>query len=900
MNFGPPSPAAPTPPAKDQDAVAFPRYQRQQPTGMGMGNGAGQGQEDSSSDEDDRPTVAHAGGRGQMTPQPPHLAARGGHGRNFSADMSSTGGSGAFDRGQTPDAPGMGKKKSSFLGRVGKLFKTDVAAPIRESPTPERERRTEGWHTRTDSNARSASRNERPASGLTRSGSRRSTLLSGHAFQAPRQEADDSSDDEPQDVVRHTNPSRPLWQTSASDVGPSPLKRGLLKRNDSSSSRFSITAGPMSWKQKQEEEEMMRKARLSVVGAGIGGAAASGTDLTATKTKKKKKRAPSITGSEIGTSATRTAPAAPSAGVANKHSSVIVPGDASMGIRRSDSLNTTGRGSVKSKSKKRQSLSGISMGDSKFATASWVTPPGSAGQNNDGDKPKTAADFAANAGVVPRGQGQSTREAVSGATQAVQENSYSSLSRSNSSSLKPALKGSLKRNSSVKSNASTSRPPLPDLGPVMRAPPPATSLLKEDSIYKGPVAGQLPPVPKAPTSDQASAPPAPRQAQPQTPSGKVRASEAPRLSDLYEGQARETDADSFSSALEDGEEMPKRAQSSVSANKPVLVSNQSFDGTGALDMSVSETPKSDSTAEAPAAQGSQRVSALPKLEMPVHEPFSFSLDGRKGSNAGGASDPENSGLITPGEHSAIQKLLSTGEEKDKEIPKKQPDTRTSDGVTRVTARSTKLAPSRVYGSGAPEISSSSDDESLVSERPRVPNFSAAPSATQASTPLASALRSPSPAPKGVLVHAPGSVAGSTAMSDASGSVVGRRKSVRLAPDTKLPPETPTSPAPPPLLAIPFHAHAPGSSVVGSQGTPALSSRIAPAPAAPARPAKDEGPHTLANDSSSSRPGWSTRIGALDDSSDEEIVGGGDDYSKARRAFSSASRHLGKATGTTSE
>lgn len=47
-----------------------------------------------------------------------------------------------------------------------------------------------------------------------------------------------------------------------------------------------------------------------------------------------------------------------------------------------------------------------------------------------------------------------------------------------------------------------------------------------------------------------------------------------------------------------------------------------------------------------------------------------------------------------------------------------------------------------------------------------------------------------------------------------------------------------------------------------------------------------------------RSSWSTRIGARDDSSDEETESGNPDgYTNARKAFGSATRHLGLATGT---
>ncbi|WFD32244.1 hypothetical protein MSPP1_003288 [Malassezia sp. CBS 17886] len=76
---------------------------------------------------------------------------------------------------------------------------------------------------------------------------------------------------------------------------------------------------------------------------------------------------------------------------------------------------------------------------------------------------------------------------------------------------------------------------------------------------------------------------------------------------------------------------------------------------------------------------------------------------------------------------------------------------------------------------------------------------------------------------------------------------------------------------------------------------------APAPAAMA-PVKGTAPAPRPDPSERQRSAWSTRIGAHDESSDDDTAtdGGGEDvaaYSNARKAFGSATRHLGMATGS---
>lgn len=871
--------------------------------GASSGN---QDESDSSADEaNGRGTVAHRGGGGgggggsfRMRPSVAHAAA-GGHSFDSSAS-----GTARQDRDGARARKGSGS--GGFFGRVGKLFKTDIkgepataaaAAAAAEGDGRSRKTSSSAWETRTDANLRGVRQSNQADDGVERA-RRRQNLLRGPIGSVEQ----DSSDEEDQrDLVRHVNQPRPLWQTDQtnSDVGIGSRltgigKRASLRRIPSSAS---VTAGPKSWKAKQEEEEQARRA---VIGTGFAGSAAAAAapapgapeagslKKKGTVTKKKKKQQPTPSqdgGSEIGTQATRTRSTA--ASVKPKRSSVIVQGDASAGVRRSESLNygSKGRASgaaagdkVARRTSKR--MSAVAPGDleAKFNTSSWVTkstdympeeaPVRAAAAAHPAAKAPTAAPTSQPAQAQPS-QPQQQREEKDNHPRHVPQPSAAT-----SPPLKPALKvpggaADLMRTGSISSSIGGGRSsPMPVLPPPISAPPPVTSLL---------------------INQTASAP------APATATARARA--------------------------------PAHASLGV---------DSTIDGTGHLDV---ELGKSDSNKPATPSQLKRSSVPVPRIDMPASEPFKLDLDERGKPTTPSRRTPlaeagrVSPALMTPGEASAYQQFLTNNPG-----PAEAPSTTTNtDGVRRFVDRSTKLGSgvgspprpaaaatqilstptktSRTYGAGLGDDSSDSDDAgaaaAATTAAPTAAAAAAAPAA-QASTGAATA----NPATSN-LSTAPVNVATSDTSVDA-GSGVSRRKSVRMAPDVKLPPETPTedhsfdsafnnniskksSSSHQRHSSTDHHASGPGAT---------LSARIAPPPPAPPRihQSKDYSPVDLGA-TPRERQGWATRIGRStaddSDSSDDEGRGGAgeqgaDSYASARQAFNMASRSWGKATGSSKQ
>lgn len=911
--------------------------------------------EESSSDEEDtRPTTAHQG-----------WSARPSRGND---DSSDEGQARPAPQPQRPKA----EKRSSFLGKVGKLFKTDVRDGAAQNKSGEsNHRRSESadrsasgvgsWHTRTDRNIK-ASRKESMRTLGTEHRSSVFQPLSAHGG------GNDSSDDEEHrtDLVRVTNTN--LQPKSRSDVG------GSLRRTPSELAR--ITAGPLSTKQRREQEEreqadIERRAREAVLGSGVGSApplSRSGTvRSTATTVKKKKKKAPSVAGSEVGTSATRAAPSTVNKNVGNGQaapSNWVVSGDLSSGHRglatlvlpsdlakgdqskpypsimpptglppatslsRSNSTSTAmgarpasthSKSTAKSKKKKRHSaiaegpstgLVNMSTKDGgKYTTNSWVPQP----QGGQG----LAAQAVASAGVIPHTPAKGaeiaqkqTRESTT-QSQAPEAPSVSSplpapvAMRPTSSQQSTPLKSALKHRTASPSPAPAAATPLDldqALGSIPRAPPSASAILAEDK--RTPI-------------------------QPTTLS-------APRLPDDH-GDASAQRAEQL--------DIP-------SESKPAIGQDLSFDGSGRLDMSRSNSAQEGVEGAAPSLveRPTREKVPLPRLDMPQSEPFNiqFRRDQSAGPSAGGIvpATPLDNGqdvFLTPGEQAAYRHLFREPEGGNTPTREGIPDGARStlddpEGVTRIIANRV-----RVGGAG------SSPSEAGEKQRPSAQPFdprSAQPSRTYSSegvTLHTSRSKDASPAPPAaapllslVAPKAPTSDVSNLTAGSSGGAEMTRRKSVRLAPDTKLPPETP------PALGGVFSGSnehkggdlfggpkfetvtAPGSSLVSSNNPrhehsgheehtaasgPQLSSRIAPPPQAPPRlPTKEEHPHLTSTFSPRESSGWSTRIdrrlAAGDDSSDEEYGAGGatagegaDAYASARRAMGMASRHWKDATGS---
>jgi hypothetical protein len=863
-----PMPPVPTAPRLDANGINMGPI----PTAPKLYTPGGNNRRDSSSeDEDDNGRVtAHRGGASDWNMRDDQRR----------ADQSSDDG--------TARAPSRAtdSRKSGFFGKMGKLFKgDDRGAQPKEAESQPRERKTSmQWNTRIDSNVRrSKIMNIKDPASIGRK---------TKAFTAPLvADRPDSSDEEridERDLVRHVNKGPPLWQSqgqSSSDIGTgrSLLSRpSMIKRMSSAS----VTAGPMSWKA-QQEAQLGSGAGQVAAGSAHGETAPSSGTIKRKKKKAEGKPAGSIDGgSEIGTQSTRIRPAA---SISNPRHSVVVPGDASSGIRRSDSLNYGSmrekKGSLGKQSSKRLSAmstqqvhgygtkkGGVTPGDpsGKFATSNWVAKSNVADEP-DSSEPKLAAPVA----TRPASQPAANTHKQPRAPKEEAPKHTPQPSRTMSPPLKPAIKMSstdMSRTGSSLSNAANNA--IPVLPPPVSAPPPASTLLG-------------------------------------------------------------TGAKDFMSAGD-------KKQS----EKP-LGGDSSFDGTGKLDMPMYESET------APAAE--KRVeaikrTALPKIDMPPSEPFNVTLDDDKKKpstpqNELSAPHHDSSPLMTPNERLAYNQFISEGANESKTTSADATTTPSLPGVTRTTvARATVgngvLGPKNVppptmtaASERSRDVQSPSVDDHATLQRPGQLSRSysgevyascdssedeapadtkqAAESKTESavmSNPIVQAvLHSATKKPASILsnshLHAP---AGDGAEKSPEGSTVSRRKSVRMAPDVKFPPETPPGDG----SAAPSFG-APASSAQHKTGrtgsstsqpatyTSQLSSRIAPPPPAPGRITVAPMDKPIDLGASRERSSWSTRISSTyaDDSSDEDGDGVGvDSYASARRNFSSISRNWGKAVG----
>lgn len=916
--------------------------------------------DDSSSDDEPRNTTAHQGWSSRRN--------RGGGGGDDSSDEDA----GPAAKPTRPKA----EKRSSFLGKVGKLFKTDLKdseggqdarGHRRHNSTSDRggdEQQHHGgsiWRSRTDRNLRNAS---------TRSNSGRPTLTQPLAHSNGNESS--SSDDEDArgaNLVRHVNPA---WsgRKASSDVG------GVLKRTPSQ--QHSITAGPLSARQKREQEERERseaerKAHAAVVGAGIGAASTlprrsntvRTTDTSTTKKKKKKaagaptgapRRAGSIAGSEVGTAPTRSTPlvTATAPPPARPASSYIVSGDLSSGNRglaslvlpsdiakdeqsqrmgypsqlqlapppgtglsrsNSTATATTVRSTATAKKKKAKRQSAIADGPGtgltsmsprdggKYTTNNWVSGGGG------GAAPAAVA----NAGLVahtPASQEQIAKKQLGVGGGLGGAHQGASIPRPSSAQSTP-LKSAMKHREAPVQASSADAAAVASLGPAVRAPPSASAVLGEaQRTPLAPVATRPPVIPDAP------------------------------LATPLEEKVR-----------------PEPEPTRPSSSSMNLGEDQRFDGSGRLFMSR-ENSSAEGMDAALASAGADSPSAhrartrpdvpTPKIDMPSSEPFNIDLarlDARRQGSVGGngngnggltaADVGDDSGALTPNETAAYQKWLENAPAESAQ--QQQPvvaapraaatSASGSGGVSRVTADRRRIGSAVGYdgdgGGGGdakphslpaqPSRTYSSEGKTLHTPRSSV---AAPPHSSLAATLML---------PTGTS-HSDVSAVG-TASDGGAGGGLGRRKSVRIAPDTKLRPETPpgeekanggrisdgfggfilphasASAAGAPRAASPAPAAPPSQ----------LSSRIAPPPQAPPRlPNKDEGPIQLERERERERSSWTTRIdrrlaSAYDSSDDEDAGRGGgggdagageeiDAYASARRAMGVAHRHWAEATG----
>ncbi|SPO27591.1 uncharacterized protein UTRI_04377_B [Ustilago trichophora] len=812
------------------------------------------------------------------------------------------------------------KSSGSLIGKMSRLFKTDLRNGAASS-----EKERAGWNTRTSANVEDGER-------------RRSGLL--------RRSEPDSSDEEPdtREVFRNVNQQRPGWNASGgSDVGG----KGKL------SNAARILPGPKSNRAHEADQAEIDRIRASVVGGGIGAAApkqslASGADSirsNTTATKKKKKKRPAA-GSEIGTAPTRPSASYTISGdLSSLHSKSGAGGaDARPGLSRSSTMKSTS-----SKKKNRASIAstGLVGGNifnpnaGKYGADSWIKKPASQ---------MTAYEAVAMAGVVPKSAAPKDKPATTAA--ATTAGTSSSLSPSapgattgttsrpasimSSATKNPPLKSALKTPTLSRANSTSSakgtatsptKKSTTSSGAAASATPslPAKSALRNDitqSIRAEPLPQpKMEPIPKAPAPVTSTPLPEITSTQPAS-APQAPAASAPVQSNTPAVQAAAPAAAETGSTEQAAS--PEAPQSVLSIEE-----DKGFDGTGRLDLPVTagESSSAEKAVESAAAPttAQQNKAQMPKLDMPSSEPFSISFDGvnkaagaRRGSTMTTESAADD-GVVTPGAEQTYKAFIQEHsqspsiERSANATPigsKSQPD-----GVTRLTDRKVKLEPSRVYGVGAPEVSDTSSEEGSAVQAADKDSKQAEGGAqkaaqVQASSALADPNHKPDPSLQG-LSGAPATsgvpaITG-TAASPAKAinvanlsvpnkapsetdSAISRRKSVRMAPDVKLPPDTPTEDE----FATPRGNEHGGQDPIAARGSQ-LSSRIAPPPAAPAKPTKEPGPIDLG--AGRQTTGWTSRVRDTADSSDEEDIDD-DGYSSARKAFGSATRGWGEAMGTT--
>lgn len=880
-----------------------------------------------------------------------------------------------------------GKFKGLFKADLGDSeAKSPAKSRHSRSESYDRNSSVGGWNTRTDTNISSTRKSASKANGTYQAPHQN---LMKPLNRGGDESASDDDDNRP-DLVRVVNPNI-AGKKASSDVGktlrrtPSEISRITAGPMSVKQQREEEA------RKQADAERQAREAVMGAgIGSRPAVQRADTITSTASKPKKKKKTTRSIAGSEIGTSATRQAPSAsarPSStagsavGTAGRPGpgSYVVSGDLSSGSRglatlvlpsdigkpdrpypsimpptglsRSNSTATAATGKASSigggttatkKKKKRQSAVSEGMGTGltamspqdggKWTTNNWVQAPQGSSSNG------IAGQAVAGAGLVPYTPASPEEIAQKYANNALTGSQIQRPGSAQSGApLRSAMKGhnehlaaapASKQQHTTATPASIAPKPL-EAPPAVEAPP-AQKQIDEANSSLGPSIS-APPAASAviAESTQQEAPEEPQQLS--SPSGDVQ--------DEYE------------------EETPVRRSS------PKLGEDKTFDGTGRLDLGRQPSPLPESPEQPRAALPAAQKPTIPHLDMPASEPFKFDVPGMQ---RGPSQSGEEGDILTPGERSAYERLLgndgmrtpsgaapalsglgmqSFGRPGGPKRPAPVP------GTAPAVAEPQRSAPQQPQSSSREEEPSTAstayfpDSALRPGLNPMAGRLSTdEPSRTYSNTSTVRGATTPTPQapraapvdseaakPAGISHLLPPSASGersapNKAASDVS-ATTSRRKSVRMAPDTKLPPDTPvmerdsglvsdgfggftTAPSAQPAQPAPvMHTvTAPGSALAPSGNAPLaptsaaelppLSSKIAPPPSAPPRlPTKDNQASPERERERSS--GWSTRVdrrlGGNDDSSDEEGGrgaggGGGEDaYASARRAMGAASK-----------
>lgn len=633
-----PMPPVPTAPQLDSSGVRMAPI----PTAPKLYMPGASGDHDSSSEEDHTRKVAHRGGGSEWNTRiraPQH---------DVSSDEEGTA--------RHVGSHAQTASRKGFLGRMGMLFKGGES-PAKESPQVRTRKSSSGqWETRTDSNLRHSLRVKDPAN--------RQSGLRGPLVPEPESSGDELPDE--RKLVRHVNKGRPLWQggKSNSDLGPGSLvakaKPGTLRRTPSAT----VNAGPLSWRASQEASKRSSAEETRPLSPPLA--------RTSTTPKKKKKVKKVSSMDDVN----QTAKLA--------RNSVVVSGDASAGIRRSESLNygktSSASNALARRSSKRlsamavQPVHGAPAGSKagamrpvdpqgKFATGSWVAKSNTV--HNDADAKGKASNAAPSA--PPKPQNKTLPPARSHQDQPSPKH-VPQPSATTSPPLKPALKvpgsSDLARAGSTTSSIAGSRT-TPILPAPVSAPPPASSILDGNNAL--PQYETHTPVAKEPVPPAVKAP---------------------------------------ASALSIGED-------------------KTFDGTGHLDMPQYSTGPSISPI---------KRTALPRIDMPASEPFRVDLGGGSQPRVSTpqrelASAANGSPVLSSNEKQVYRSLLardgydrSEGKGHDAEM---QMDRVAADSNSAATpTRPSKL--SRTYSGEIPLSSDSSDDEDAIRQTESSKSFIAPP------------------------------------------------------------------------------------------------------------------------------------------------------------------------------
>lgn len=745
----------------------------------------------------------------------------------------------------------------------------------------------EGWHTRTAGNLRSIKGSN--ASGNRSFLARATNAVGGRGGAGGA----DSSSDEEAGTATEAHVNGQYSDAASARTG----KRSLLGLGRMTGKKVPAAegdaVGPGASSQRQDNDaDVRRRVRESVVGAGIGhqptppkadtlrsppntgGPATAPATGTSAKRKVKKIKRPARPASRADSESSAAGPgkagaaaaggAAASAGVttvkrstsmAAKPRTVTVTGDASTGVRHSR-ISSAGHGSAAGK---RSSVAPLPAG--KYAISNWVSSSkdvpsaAKAAQHN----PKTRI----STGHVTSLSGRQVEGFVSAPPEEVVDRDKTPRPRTASGSRPSGAKNARASSATPTATTTTETTPVPEQPLVVSAPPRARDLLNAPS-YSGPKASAY----VSPTSAGTTAL---RSGANVNPAGQ------PNYLTHYDPPTEDVRAVTATPTAGGRTRTASGAKKVVKRSATAIGHSPTAQSKGSL--SAPTTPLPTTTVSSSAVKRHTSLGTKPTA-MGKHVPASHDarpLSPALKAPAGPGRDSSPAGL-------AVRR----------KSVRMAPDTKFTEH-TRPVSRTAKTS------SGAGGVKKKKPATRHVSPAPIPPPVVTIP--FQVTAPGSSIVRAdePGPIPLAPSLH--------------SASPLPPRSRTSLEKTQALSTSRPAS-APAPAPGPGFVARAPGSSLSGVGFIPSAPGSSVPrshtyaheppkrrASNPASRPPASAGGPDAAGRSAGVRPassaGWTTRIGStLDDSSDEEEArkeGPLDEYTRARRAFSSASRSLGAAT-----